>query len=260
METGSKSKTENPEIQTNEENDNPENFECQICEDLEIQTRRNQIQRISKDKDECGCGEKHVEKPKEKDRSLKTEENQRTERDTEDFQVVKSKKAKKKERKEVKAEKVKMLLTINPQSMNSVEEHGEWEEIDMAVDSGATETVVGSDMLTSIETYQGEAAKRGVEYEVASGSTIPNLGEKKFVAVGEEGHMRRMRAQVCDVNKPLLSVHRMVQAGNRVVFDPVGSFVEDTVTGERMNLTEQGGMYMLKLWVKNPFHRQAVDP
>ena len=197
--------------------------------------------------------------------SLKTEDNTSQHGESIDiekdgFKVVKSKNAKKKEKKAQRAEKIKMLVTINPQSMNSVEELDEWEEIDMAVDTGATETVVGSDMLTSIETYQGEAAKRGVEYEVASGTTIPNLGEKKFMAVGEEGHMRRMRAQVCDVNKPLLSVHRMVQAGNRVVFDPMGSFVEDTMTGEKMNLTEQGGMYMLKLWVKNPFHRQAVNP
>ena len=43
-----------------------------------------------------------------------------------------------------------------------------------------------------------------------------------------------MRAQVCAVNKALLSVSRMVQAGNRVVFDPNGSYVEDLHSGEKM--------------------------
>ena len=60
--------------------------------------------------------------------------------------------------------------------------------------------------------------------------------------------MRKMRAQVCEVNKALLSVKRVVQAGNRVVFDSSGSYVEDTYTGERMALRDEGGMYMMKLW------------
>ena len=59
-----------------------------------------------------------------------------------------------------------------------------------------------------------------------------------------------MKAQVCDGNKALLSVHRAAQAGNRVVFSASGSFVQDEQTGETMPLEEKGGMYMLKLWVK----------
>ena len=70
------------------------------------------------------------------------------------------------------------------------------------------------------------------------------------MAVSDGGVMRHMKAQVCDVNKALLSVHRAVQAGNRVVFSASGSFVQDEQTGERMPLEEKGGMYMLKLWVK----------
>ena len=65
--------------------------------------------------------------------------------------------------------------------------------------------------------------------------------------------MRKMKAQVCEVNKARLSVKRVVQAGNRVVFDSAGSYVEDTYTGERMPLREEGGMYMLKLWVRRLF-------
>ena len=41
----------------------------------------------------------------------------------------------------------------------------------------------------------------------------------------------------------------MAKAGNRVVFDEDGSYIEDKNTGERMWLKEKDGMYMLKLWV-----------
>ena len=77
-----------------------------------------------------------------------------------------------------------MLHEVVPEGVNMVGEE-EWEEINMAIDSGATETVVGEDMLTSIDTVEGEAYRKGVQYEVASGTLIPNLGEKRFIAVGE---------------------------------------------------------------------------
>ena len=91
--------------------------------------------------------------------------------------------------------------------------------------------------------------KKGVQYE-ADGTLIPNLCEKKFIAVSDNGVARQMRAQVCEVNKALLSVHRVVQAGNRAVFAASGSYVQDEQTGETMELEEKGGMYMLKLWVE----------
>ena len=98
---------------------------------------------------------------------------------------------------------------------------------------------------------------RGVQYEVASGELLDNLGEKKFIGVNENGDARSMTAQVCEVNKALLSVKKMVSAGNRVVFDPAGSYIEDVKSGEQMELKQKGGMYMLKLWVKKDFPGQA---
>ncbi|MDA8584227.1 hypothetical protein N9L68_08320 [bacterium] len=120
----------------------------------------------------------------------------------------------------------------------------------MAVDSGASETVAQEGVLDSIPLVEGEARRKGVQYEVADGTLIPNLGEKEFIAVGECGALRKMKVQVCDVNKPLLSVRRVTQAGNRVVFEEDGGYIEDKVSGERMWLREKDGMYLLKLWVR----------
>ena len=48
------------------------------------------------------------------------------------------------------------------------------------MDSGAGETVIHPEMLSSIKLEDGEQKRRGVKYEVASGEMIPNLGEKRF--------------------------------------------------------------------------------
>ena len=134
--------------------------------------------------------------------------------------------------------------------LSSIGDDG-WEEVELAVDSGASETVVSEDMISSAEIRQGPQLKRGVQYEVANGIRIPNLGEKKFVATSEEGVKRQITAQVCEVNKGLLSVRRMVQAGNTVVFTKKGSYIEDDHTRERMHMEEKNGMYMLKLWTRS---------
>ena len=165
--------------------------------------------------------------------------------------------------KEETKEKVKggvnILITRMPEGVRSIEEAPEWEEIQMAVDSGATESVVGEDMLTNVKTEEGESKRKGIQYETADGTLIENMGEKKFVAVDEGGTTRKMTAQVTDVSKPLLSVSKIVQAGKRVVFAKEGSYVEDDETGERMYLKESGGMYMLKLWVKRSFPGQGAN-
>ena len=147
------------------------------------------------------------------------------------------------------------LITHYPAvRINSVQTKG-WEEVDLVVDSGASETVVGPEMIRSAALHTGNMAKRGVEYEVADGSRIQNQGEKKFRGITDEEGAVDITAQVCDVNKGLLSVGRMVDLGQRVVFDKAGSYIEDCKTGEKMWMKEERGLYVLKLWVKTPNNR-----
>ena len=130
---------------------------------------------------------------------------------------------------------------------------GEREEIELAVDSGATDNVVGGNMLTSVETVENEKSRSGVKYEVAEGTLIPNRGEKRVLVESDEGVARGLTVQVTDVNKALLSVSKIVRKGHRVVFELGNSYIEDLSTGECMALKERGGMYMLKLWAKKGF-------
>ena len=79
---------------------------------------------------------------------------------------------------------------------------------------------------------------------------IAKLGKKRFVAHSEEGSVRNIVAQVCEVKKPLLSVKKVSATGSRVVFDNDGSYIESKQTGENMCLREQGGMFMLEMYVQ----------
>ena len=149
------------------------------------------------------------------------------------------------------------LLTIEPSGVNAVAED-EWVEIEVAVDSGATETVMVEDTLSGIiDMTESSACKRGVMYEVADGTQIPNLGERKFLGITEDGKAKGVVAQVCAVNKSLMSVSKIAGKGNRVVFDDEGSFIENKADGEKTWLRQSGGMYYLKMWVSRKSSHEA---
>ena len=55
-----------------------------------------------------------------------------------------------------------MLQTIQPASLNTIRSDG-WEDVLMAVDSGASETVIGEDMVMSAALKESEGSQRGFE-------------------------------------------------------------------------------------------------
>ena len=120
------------------------------------------------------------------------------------------------------------------------------------------QTIIQPKAFLGIAVAKGPAYKRGAGYEMANGDYAPNLGEKKFSGITEEGTVRALTAQVVDVSQNLLSVHRCVKAGNRVVFDSEGSYVENKNNGEINWLTENGNLWTLKLWAKKSFQRRGI--
>ena len=71
-----------------------------------------------------------------------------------------------------------------------------------------------------------------IEYEVASGKTIPNLG-KRHCEVYAEGYdcPLLMHFQVADVHRPLLSLSKAADMGFGSYLDQNGGWLEDVETG-----------------------------
>ena len=147
---------------------------------------------------------------------------------------------------------MRSLAEIEPEGLKATSQE-EWTEIEFSVDSGAAETVIGEDMALNVDLEEGAKFKKGVQYEIASGELIPNLGEKRMEATTDQGVVRGIKAQVCAVNKGLLSVAKMTEAGHKVVFSKHEAYIEDEETGERMKLVERNGMYTLRMWAKPVF-------
>ena len=90
---------------------------------------------------------------------------------------------------------------------------------------------------------------------------IPNLGEKKSIGVMENGVVRSLTAQVCAVDKCLISVSKIAKAGHRVVSEEdEGNYNEDKHTKERNWLIETRGVYSTKMWIKTEGSPAFIRP
>ena len=100
-----------------------------------------------------------------------------------------------------RVEQIVPLRTIEPCGINAAAED-EWVEIEVAIGSGATETVTPEETLDgTFSITESATRKRGVAYEDADGAQIPSLGERKFLGVMGDGNAKEVTAQVCALKK-----------------------------------------------------------
>ena len=150
------------------------------------------------------------------------------------------------------ADKSLNMLTIKERNpLSVVQPAPEWVEIEITIDSGACDTVMPENMCPHISLLASESSRAGLEYEVANGEGLPNLGEKKCLMMTEDSNiMKRVIFQCADVHKALLSVSRVADLGYECVLGKNGGQFRDVVTGDVVPLHRRGNLYVMRAWVK----------
>ena len=131
----------------------------------------------------------------------------------------------------------------------------------VTMDSGAAVSVMPA------RWYPREQKRTGVEYTVADGGRIADVGEKLLKFEFSDGDNGSIQFRLANVTKPLGAVSSVCDKGNRVVFDSEGSYVELKSSGKRIPLRRQNGVYVMDVWVggskaktEKRFRRQAWRP
>ena len=78
---------------------------------------------------------------------------------------------------------------------------------------------------------------------------VTPLGVKELDMQLQDGDTVQMKAEVMDIHKPLCSVAKLIHAGNRVVFDAKGSYIQ-TTKGDHLTLHEKGGVFLMPAWIQ----------
>jgi hypothetical protein len=149
-------------------------------------------------------------------------------------------------------------MLANKGSLSGLGGSEEWIEIELTADSGACDTVIPRTLAESIPILPSLASLRGMEYEVANGQSIPNLGERRCLIWTEGAKLpKKMNMQVADVHKALLSLSRCADMGYEGRFGRKAGALVCEATGEVIPLIRKGNLYVLRAWVRAaPFGRQ----
>ena len=129
----------------------------------------------------------------------------------------------------------------------------------MAADSGAVDHVIRKDEAPSIQLQETAASKAGMCYTAANGTDIANYGEKQLNGLNNEGEEAEITAQVADVRRNLASVVKMMDAGNRIVFDEEWSYIENKRTKRKTTMNRERGLMNFDVWIKKNTPQPAVN-
>ena len=78
---------------------------------------------------------------------------------------------------------------------------------------------------------------------------IKHYGMRRIKGQGDSYRPMSMVAQVADVKSTLVSVHRLLEAGNRVHFEPGNCYVEHITTRVKTKIIDKGWAFEVGFWV-----------
>ena len=106
-----------------------------------------------------------------------------------------------------------------------------------------------SGLCPGISIIDNDLSRSGVEYEVANGESIANLGERRC-QVMTVGSMipKQITLQVADVHKPLLSITACSDMGFDCYLSKEGGSLRNRMTGEVIPLERRGFLYSSRMW------------
>ena len=132
---------------------------------------------------------------------------------------------------------------------------GKFEVMSAVVDSGATVPVMNPKTGAAYPLQESEASINEVEYEVADGGTLANLGEKKMAVITQEGTLRGYTSQCANVSKPLSAVRALCKSRHAVLFglgDGDDHLIVNKETGEVNRMRDDGINYYQDLLIVPP--------
>ena len=106
-----------------------------------------------------------------------------------------------------------------PEPVNAV---NDTKFMDITVDSGAADNVMPEHMAPGVPLEQSDEEMAGVVYSAANGDLMPNRGKKSVPIITKEGQSRKVNMQITDVNRALMSVAKVCDAGHTVLFTSRG--------------------------------------
>ena len=146
-----------------------------------------------------------------------------------------------------KANQSSLLSVENSQSAGSkkiVETKDKWVKVRVTMHTGAAGHVMLESMFPNVRLERKMSPKKFV---AANGEQIKDLGEKNFPFRTNEGIQRCITFRSANVVKLLISMQKVVRAGNVVVLDEKNPHIRNTRDGTVIKLDANNGVYTMDM-------------
>ena len=126
------------------------------------------------------------------------------------------------------------------------------------LDSGAFDWVFNPKTAQAFELKETESSKAGLNYTAANGSTIQNYGQRTLKGYSEDNVPLEVAVQVAEVKRNLASAMKIMKAGNRIVLDDQGSYIEQKSSGKQIKIRTDRDEFEFEIWV--PKAKSGEEP
>jgi hypothetical protein len=153
---------------------------------------------------------------------------------------------------------INMITVADPAEILVATEQWKDLEFEVALDSGSVVHVCAPGDIPGYLVQASVGSRRGQEFLMGDGGTIPNLGESSL-NLSDDGRDLQSVFQIADVTRPLMSVGRICDNGHSVTFNAMFAVVHAADGTELCKFERQpGGLYVAKLKLRSPagFGRQ----
>ena len=145
------------------------------------------------------------------------------------------------------------LFENAPSQLNMASEvEFEWRTFTSVVDSGAAESVTTEKDMPFVQTTASPGSRNGVTYTAADGAVIPNEGQKEVTHYTNEGDECKSLYQVAEISRTLTAVSKICDAGNKVVFQSNGGYIQNLQTNKKTWFDRNHNVYELTTWIWAP--------
>ena len=137
------------------------------------------------------------------------------------------------------------------QAMAANEEDFQEVDIVCAGDSACTDHIANEQDIPGYPIHESPGSRAGKGWVAADGMRIPNQGEADLNLVSQ-GRRPRSTFQVGKVSRPLMSIARICDAGNTVLFNKTHAIVRDSKNNEVCRFERKGQLYLIKFRLTKP--------
>ena len=106
------------------------------------------------------------------------------------------------------------------------------------------------------------SSKAGLNYAAANGTEIKNHGQRIIRGLTGDWVPVESAAQIAEVKRNLASAMRIVKAGNKIVLDDEGSYIENKATGRKIAVETENGDFEFEIWVpkaKSVIEKEKIE-